>query len=102
MTDIEKLWENACSGNIDALKEYYNGGGSINNRYLKFGEEHSLIMGAFRNNQFDTVEYLMSVGEELSQKEYEEFKADMRNQELIERMVERSEQNMDMNEMQMM
>jgi len=63
MTDINKLWEYACDGNIEELRKYYDNGGSINNRYIKFGEGHSLIMGAFRNNHFDTVEYLMSVGE---------------------------------------
>ena len=59
MTDIKELWEYACNGNIEGLKKYYDDGGSINNRYFKFGEGHSLIMGAFRNNQFDTVEYFI-------------------------------------------
>ena len=44
MTDINKLWEYACSGNIEELKKYYDNGGSVNNRYIKFGEGHSLIM----------------------------------------------------------
>ena len=38
LTDINKLWEYACSGNIEKLKEYYENGGSVNNRYSKFGE----------------------------------------------------------------
>ena len=53
--DINKLWEFACSGNTEKLKEYYENGGSINNRYFRFGESHSLIMGAFRNSHYDTV-----------------------------------------------
>lgn len=95
--DINKLWEYACSGNIEELKKYYDNGGSINNRYFKFGEGHSLIMGAFRNNQFDTVEYLMSVGEELSNKEYMDIKCEMRKQEIMGALVERKELMMNIN-----
>lgn len=102
MTDINKLWEHACSGNIEELKKYYDNGGSVNNRYFKFGEGHSLIMGAFRNNQFDTVEYLMSVGEELSQKEYEEIQTEMRKQNIMQRLVEQKEQGFDMSQTQSM
>lgn len=93
--DINKLWENACSGNIEELKKYYENGGSINNRYFKFGESHSLIMGAFRNNHFDTVEYLMSVGEQLTDKEYIDIKSEMRKTEILHEMVDRKELMMD-------
>lgn len=89
--DINKLWEYACSGNTEELKKYYDDGGSINNRYIRFGESHSLIMGAFRNNHYDTVEYLMSVGETLSKKEYSEIKNELRKQELMNELVERQE-----------
>lgn len=89
--DINKLWEYACSGNTEKLKEYYDSGGSINNRYFRFGESHSLIMGAFRNSHYDTVEYLMSVGEVMSKKEYNEIKNELRKQELMNEMVERQE-----------
>ena len=102
MADIEKLWGYACSGNTEALRKYYDEGGSVNNRYFMFGESHSLLMGAFRNNHLDTVEYLLSEGEELTKKEYEEFKSDMRKQELMERMVEQSEQELGMNQTQSM
>lgn len=95
--DINKLWEYACSGNTEKLKEYYENGGSINNRYFRFGESHSLIMGAFRNSQFDTVEYLMSVGEELTDKEYSDIKGEMRKQEILHSLVERKELLMDIN-----
>ena len=87
MEDINKLWEYACSGNTEELRKYYENGGSINNRYFKFGESHSLIMGAFRNNKFDTVEYLMSVGEELTNKEYTDIKNEMRKQEILGELV---------------
>ena len=102
MTDINKLWEYACSGNIEELKKYYYNGGSVNNRYIKFGEGHSLIMGAFRNNQFDTVEYLMSVGEEISPKEYDEIQAEMRKLDIMQRLVEQKEQEFDMSQTQSM
>ena len=97
MEDINKLWEYACSGNTEELRKYYENGGSINNRYFKFGESHSLIMGAFRNNKFDTVEYLMSVGEELTNKEYSDIKGEMRKQEILSALVERKELMMDIN-----
>lgn len=102
MTDINKLWEYACCGNIQELKRYYENGGSVNNRYFKFGEEHSLIMGAFRNTQFETVEYLMSVGEEITSKEYEEIQTEMRKQDILQRLVEQKEQEFDMSQTQSM
>lgn len=84
---IEKLWEYACSGNIDALKRYYKSEeGVLNRRYYKFGIEHSLIMGAFRNNQFETVEYLLSVGESVTNKEKEEINKELKRIELLKRL----------------
>ena len=100
MTDINKLWEYACSGNIEELKKYYDNGGSINNRYFKFGEGHSLIMGAFRNNQFDTVDYLVSVGEELSKKEYMEIQTEMRKLEIMQKLIKQQESEISMTDMQ--
>lgn len=102
MTDINRLWEYACSGNIEELKKYYDNGGSINNRYFKFGEGHSLIMGAFRNNQFDTVEYLMSVGEEPSKKEYMEIQTEMRKLEIMQKLIKPQEPELGMSDMQTM
>ena len=96
LTDINELWEYACSGNIEKLKEYYENGGSVNNRYSKFGEGHSLIMGAFRNNQFETVEYLMSEGERLSPKEVAEIKTELRKFGLMQKLAEPEEQESDM------
>lgn len=102
MTDIKELWEYACNGNIEKLKKYYDDGGSINNRYFKFGEGHSLIMGAFRNNQFDTVEYLISVGEEVTKKEYDEICVEMRKFDIMRELTEQKEQSVRMNESQSM
>lgn len=102
LTDIDILWEYACSGNIEKLKEYYENGGSINNRYFQFGESHSLIMGAFRNNQFDTVEYLISEGEELSKKEYAEMRTEMRKLEIMQKLTEPNEPEMSLIETQSM
>lgn len=102
LTDIDLLWEYACSGNIKKLKEHYDNGGSVHNNYFKFGEAHSLIMGAFRNNQFDTVEYLMSVGEEITPKERMEIETEMRKLDIMQRLVEQKEQEFDMSQTQSM
>lgn len=82
--NIEKLWEYACSGNIGELQKYYNGKHTMYNYYEKFGEKHSLIMGAFRNNQFDTVMYLLEVGERLTPKEQEEINIELKRLKVLE------------------
>lgn len=60
------LWSAACSGEIDILKAYYENGGKVGREYFKFGIAHSLIAGALRNGNFETVDYLLSVGETVS------------------------------------
>lgn len=87
MVTIDKLWEYACNGEIEALETAYRDGCGLNNRYFKFGEHHSLIMGAFRNNQFATVEYLLSQGEEVTQKEREEIKNELRRIDVMRLMI---------------
>lgn len=89
-TSIDDLWSWACSGETEKLKEYYDNGGSINKRYFKFGDSHSLIMGAFRNNQFDTVEYLMSVGEEITPKEYGAMQTEMQKLNIMQRLIDKN------------
>lgn len=74
---IEILWEYACCGELELLKRYYEDGGETNRRYFAFGSEHSLIMGAFRNNQFEAVEYMLSVGETVTQAEKDEFNKEL-------------------------
>lgn len=59
----EKLWYAACGGDIETLRAYYMNGGKIGRTYKKFGICHSLIAGAYRNGNFDTVRYLLDIGE---------------------------------------
>lgn len=68
-----KLWEAACSGEIEPLKEYYENGEKIGRTWLKFGSYHSLVAGAWRNGNYETVRYLLSVGEKPLDKEREEI-----------------------------
>lgn len=73
MTSKFELWSAACSGNISVLRHYYDNGGAVNTRFTKFGKSHSLIMGAYRNQQYKTVDYLLSVGETITDQERPEF-----------------------------
>lgn len=91
MTDIQDLWAYACNGDIENLKRYYDEGGSVDNRYFRFGTAHSLIMGAFRNNQFETVDYLISVGESITPQERKELSTDVKRFQLMEKLVEQEE-----------
>lgn len=76
MEIIEKiLWDAACSGNIYILERYYKTAENI--RYQKFGREHSLIMGAFRNSQWKVIDYLLSIGESITQEEKEEISTEL-------------------------
>ncbi len=102
MTDIEELWQYACSGDIESLKKYYEDGGSINNRYFQFGKSHSLIMGAFRNNQFETVDYLISVGEDISKAERREMQIELKRFNIIKELAEMDENTIGLNQSQTM
>lgn len=70
---MEKLWESACCGENDKLKEYYENGGKINRRYRAFGKFHSLIAGAYRNGNLDTVDLLYKYGERPEAHEMDEI-----------------------------
>ena len=70
----DTLWTAACSGDMDVLRAYFENGGRRNRRYRKFGKRHSLIAGAFRNGNLETVFYLHSVGETTEPEEKEEIK----------------------------
>ena len=72
-TNTEQLFGLACSGNIKALEEYWNGEGDLDVTYRKFEKEHSLIMGAFRNQQYDTVRWLKNHGCRLTHEEQDEI-----------------------------
>lgn len=72
-TNTEQLFGLACSGNIEALEDYWNKQGDLNVTYERFGNKHSLIMGAFRNQQYDTVTWLKNHGCRLTDEEQKEI-----------------------------
>ena len=82
METIEKLWEAACSGDIEVLEKYYKT--AENMRYFKFGKEHSLIMGAFRNNQWEIIDYLLSIKETITKDEKEEIQTELNRVKYME------------------
>ncbi len=82
----EKLFELACAGNTEALEELYRNGQSLDVAYEKFGEEHSLIMGAFRNRQWNTVRWLLDSGARLTPAEQAEINGRYQEMRLIAEM----------------
>ena len=82
-----KLWKYACNGDIEKLKKYYSEHNETNRRYCRFNKEHSLIMGALRNNQFETVEYLISVGETITDEEKEQILTELKRIDIIKKLV---------------
>lgn len=70
---MEKLWEAACCGENEKLKKYYESGGEINRRWKAFGKTHSLIAGAYRNGNLDTVDLLYKYGEHPEAHEMDEI-----------------------------
>lgn len=71
---IEELWIAACSGDLTTLRNYYSGVCELNRRYTKFNREHSLIAGAYRNGQIETVDFLLRMGETIMDHERSELK----------------------------
>ena len=71
---IDELWMAACTGDNETLETYYENGGETNRRYSKFGKFHSLIAGAYRNGNLDTVDLLQSYGEMPEERERHELK----------------------------
>ena len=82
-----KLWEYACNGDIEKLKKYYSEHNETNRRYCRFNKEHSLIMGALRNNQFETVEYLISIGENITDEEKEQILTELKRIDIMKKLV---------------
>lgn len=68
----ERLFECACSGETDDLEAHLKSGGSLDVAYEKFERENSLLMGAFRNRQWDTVMWLLGNGAGLTGTEQDE------------------------------
>ena len=86
---LDKLWTAACCGDLDTLKHYYGYESKIiNRRYVAFGREHSLIMGAFRNNQFEVVYYLIGVGETITPEEKIELMTEIKRMEIMKSLVD--------------
>lgn len=83
-TIAEQLLGLACSGNIKALKEYWDGEGDLNITYERLGKEHSLIMGAFHNQQYDTARWLKNHGCRLTQDEQDEINMEFMKIKTIE------------------
>lgn len=81
--NVKNLWSLACSGDIDSLREYYESGGDVNLRYNRFNTEYSLIMGALSNRQYDTIDYLLSVGETVTDEEFKEIEYLVRRQNVL-------------------
>ena len=73
-TPISCLWNAACSGDLTTLRKYYSGACKLNRRYYKFGRDHSLIAGAYRNGQIETVDFLIEMGETICDHERSELK----------------------------
>ena len=75
-----KAWWAACTGNVQELKECFEGSMA---QYVKgmayegFGRLHSLIAGAYRNGNMDAVRYLLSIGEKPLPEEVEEISANI-------------------------
>jgi hypothetical protein len=86
----EKLFELACAGGTETLRELYHSGQRLDVTYEKFGKEHSLIMGAFRNRQWHTVRWLLGNGAKLTPAEQAEINDRYQEMRLIEEMQENS------------
>lgn len=84
----EKLFELACAGESEALRELYHSGQRLDVTYEKFGREHSLIMGAFRNRQWATARWLLNSGAKLTPAEQAEINDRYQEMRLIEEMQE--------------
>lgn len=70
---INRIWSAVCSGDIDTLENlsiHWKGKKVI---HLGFGIKHSLIMGALRNKEYETVCYLIKNGEQLLPHEIDEY-----------------------------
>ena len=86
--NISKLWSLACSGDIDSLKKYYEGGGETNVRHNRFNTQYSLIIGALGNRKYDTIDYLLSVGETVTDEEFKEIEYLVRQQNILREIYE--------------
>lgn len=86
----EKLFELACAGEIETLRGLYQNGQRLDVTHEKFGKEHSLIMGAFLNRQWDTARWLLGSGAKLTLEERAGINDRYQEMRLIEEMQENS------------
>ena len=73
----EYVWQAVCSArpmDFRTIKKYFEKPSTEKNkRYNRFGSDHSLIMGAARNNNWEMVDLLKSYGETITANEEAEF-----------------------------
>ncbi len=67
------LWTAATSNDLDYIHNHFKNGGKPNQRFNGFGTNHSLIMGAVRNGNWDMVDALKGYGETILPEEQEEY-----------------------------
>lgn len=72
--ELDNLWTAVCCNDIEYIKNYYENGGTPNKRYNSFGDNHSLIMGALRNKNYNMADLLIRNGETLVAGEIDEYK----------------------------
>lgn len=73
-----KIWQAVCSEDIDTLDNLKEHWENKHITHLAFGIEHSLIMGALRNRNWQTVSYLIKNGESILPHEINELIQDFR------------------------
>ena len=72
---IENMWTAVCCNDIIYVQNAYNKHLiEPGKRYKAFGKDHSLIMGALRNNNYDMADLLKSFGETIRKDEVDEYK----------------------------
>lgn len=87
-TPIKTLWSYACNGELNSLRKYYMDFGELNRRYNAYDKDNSLVMGAFRNKHYETVEYLLSVGERPTKEEQAKIREELKRIEVMNKMME--------------
>ena len=71
--DTDDIWTVVCMGDLENVKRLVKDYETANKRYNAFGMDHSLIMGAARNNEPEVVSYLIRVGGTIEPSETAEF-----------------------------
>lgn len=80
---IDELWTAVCSNDKETVRAYFENGGERNLRYSAFGEQHSFVMGAYRNGFMDMCELLIGYGETVTDEEREELMEPEKRRKLI-------------------